>query len=234
MSAQTIAKIPLLQPGDRLTTEEFLRRYEAMPEVRKAELIEGVVYLPSPVSHTYHGAPHCKFVAWIGLYSAFTPGIEGGDNSTLRLKVGFNVPQPDAFLRVLPEFGGRLTTGSKGYLVGSPEWIGEISASSASYDLHDKLAAYQLNGVEEYVVWRVLDRAIDWFLLQNGKYRRLAVAKDGYYKSKVFPGLWLDPGALIRGNLARVLTVVQKGPATAEHKRFVARLEKWKTDHPRR
>ena len=38
-----------LEHGDHLTREEFERRYEAMPHVRKAELIEGVVYMPSPV-----------------------------------------------------------------------------------------------------------------------------------------------------------------------------------------
>src|SRR5262245_53620918 len=222
---------PPLQPGDRLTPQEFLRRYEATPEVWKAELIEGVVYMPSPVSDEDHGAPHFDMISWLGLYRSYTPNVRGGDNSTLKLELGFNVPQPDAFLRILGECGGKSRVDSDGYIVGSPELIGEVSASSVSYDLHDKLGAYQRNGVQEYVVWRVLDKKIDWFLLQRGKFKPLLLTRDGYYKSKVFPGLWLDPNALVQGNMAKVLEVVQQGLAAPEHRRFVEKLRKWKAEH---
>jgi Uma2 family endonuclease len=149
--------------------------------------------------------------------------VQGGDNSTLRLDLD-NDPQPDAFLRILPEFGGQSRT-ANGYVEGATELIAEVAASSASYDLHDKLNAYRRNGVREYVVWRVYDQAIDWFVLREGKYDRLSLTPEGLYQSEVFPGLWLDPAALLRGDLALVLQVVQRGLATPEHARFVNRLE---------
>jgi Uma2 family endonuclease len=232
MSAQPIPRVPPLQPGDHLTVAEFERRYQAMPALKKAELIEGVVYMPSPVTLDDHAAPHFDFIGWLSWYRAHTPGVQGGDNSSLRLHLGLNEPQPDAFLRIRPEYGGRSRTSDDGYVVGSPEWIGEVSASSASYDLHEKLAAYQRNEVQEYVVWRVLDRAIDWFCLRAGKFRPLPRDKNsGYFQSKVLPGLWLDPEALIQGDLPKVLRVLQQGLATPAHERFVEKLKKWQERH---
>lgn len=218
-----IPAVPPLRAGDRLTRAEFERRYQAMPHVTKAELIEGVVYIPSPVSTDEHSAPHAKAITWLGVYSAYTPGVQVGDNGTLRLDLD-NEPQPDAFLRILPEFGGRSRTVA-GYVEDGPELIAEIAASSASYDLHDKFNVYRRNGVLEYVVWRVWDKAIDWFVLREGRYERLPLTSAGLYQSEVFPGLWLDPAALIRGELSRVLQVVQQGLASPEHAAFVTRLE---------
>jgi Uma2 family endonuclease len=178
--------------------------------------------MPSPVSTDEHGSPHFDLITWLGVYRSHTPGVQGGDNSTLRLDWD-NAPQPDAFLRILPEFGGQSRT-EEGYVVGAPELLAEVSASSASYDLHDKLNAYRRNGVREYVVWRVWDRAIDWFVLRGGRFERLPLTPDGLYKSEVFPGLWLDPAALTEGELARVLEVLQQGLAAPEHAAFVERL----------
>src|SRR6516165_10699796 len=96
---------PPLREGDRLDADEFLRRYEAMPEINKAQLVEGVVFMPSPVSTGDHGGPHFDIIGWLGYYRALTPGVQGADNATVQLDPG-NVPQPDVFLRILPEFGG--------------------------------------------------------------------------------------------------------------------------------
>ena len=223
-SSSPSAAIPRLHAGDRLTAAEFLRRYEAMPEVNNAELIEGVVYImSSPVTHTDHGRPHLTFNTWMGLYLYKTPVVDGGDNSTLQFDVD-NVPQPDGFLRVREEFGGQSRIVGR-YIVGGPECIAEISASSVSYDLHDKLNAYRRNGVQEYVVWRVLDQAIDWFVLHEGRYDRLPLDAEGIYRSRVLPGLWLDPAAMIAGNFDRVLEVIQQGVASPAHQEFVARLQ---------
>src|ERR1022692_3269442 len=153
-----------LQNGDHLSREEFHRRYEAMPDLKKAELIEGVVHMPSPVNFKKHGKPHFDSIGWLSHYVAATPGVQGGDNSTLKLDLK-NEPQPDAFLLISPELGGSVQFDEHDYIVGGPELINEISASSASYDLHSKLEAYRRNNVKEYVVWRVLDRVIDWFVL---------------------------------------------------------------------
>jgi Uma2 family endonuclease len=216
-------EIPPLIAGDRLTRDEFERRYRAMAHITKAELVEGVVYMPSPVSDEDHGAPHADLMGWLAHYRAHTPGVSAGDNSTLRLDID-NEPQPDAHLRIVPEKGGRTRT-VDGYVQGGPELVAEVAASSASYDLHDKLNAYRRNGVQEYVVWRVWDRAVDWLALRSGRYERLPPDPSGICRSEVFPGLWLDAAALVAGDLARVLQVLQQGLASPEHAAFVARLQ---------
>src|SRR5215813_5463025 len=76
---------PLLENGDRLTRVEFERRYDAMPEVKKAELIEGVVYMGSPVGILRHSGPHFDTIGWLAQYRASTPGTLGGDNGSIRL-----------------------------------------------------------------------------------------------------------------------------------------------------
>jgi Uma2 family endonuclease len=218
-------RTPPLEAGDRLTVKQFEHRYAAMWRVNKAELIDGVVYMPSPVTHKDHGSPHFDVVTWAGVYRIFTPGVDGGDNSTLRLEVGENQPQPDAFLRVLQAHGGQSRLSEDGYVVAAPEWIGEIAASSANYDLHAKLEAYQKNRVREYVVWQVRDEAIDWFVLRNDRFERLPAGPDGVFRSEVLPGLWLDPAAMIRRDMMRVFQVVQQGIQSPEHAEFVSRLQ---------
>jgi Uma2 family endonuclease len=207
-----------------LTVEEFERRYDAMPQLKKAELIEGVVYVGSPVSED-HGTPHFNFVTFLGIYAWATPGLIGGDNTTLRLDVG-NIPQPDAYLRVDTRLGGHARLGPDRFVIGGPELIGEIAVTSANYDLREKLEVYPRNEVQEYVVWRVWDQAIDWFVLREGKCERLEPGADGVYRSIVLPGLWLDAAALLRGDLVTVGRVAQEGIASAEHAAFVDRLRK--------
>jgi Uma2 family endonuclease len=216
--------IPPLESGDRLTRAEFERRYEAMPNQKKAELIEGVVYIASPVRVDHHGHPHAVLVGWLVTYQAATPGTEVGDNSTVRLDVD-NEPQPDAFLRLLPERGGQSRTSEDGYVEGAPELIAEVAASSASIDLHGKMNAYRRNGVREYLVWRVLEGEVDWFVWREGRYERLEPDPAGLYQSEVFPGLWLDVPALLRGDLAGVFRGVQQGLDSPEHRAFVELLQ---------
>jgi Uma2 family endonuclease len=194
-----------------------------MPHVKKAELIEGIVYVPSPVRQQWHGRPHGQLMTWLGVYEAGTPGVEMGDNSTIRLDLD-NEPQPDALLLIAPDRGGQTQIDADGYIAGAPEFVAEVASSSASYDLHTKLHVYRRNGVREYLVWRVLDQEVDWFVLRSGQYEPVPLGPDGCLRSEVFAGLWLDPAALVRGDLARVLAVVQQGLASAEHTAFVARL----------
>jgi len=194
-----------------------------MPQVNKAELIEGVVYMPSPVSNEGHASPHLRLSTLLGTYWSQTPGVECGDNATLLLDLD-NEPQPDVFMRILPPYGGQ--SGDRGdYVEGAPELVAEVTSSSASYDLHDKLRAYRRNGVREYVVWRVWDGEIDWFVLREEVYERLAPAAEGVYCSEVFPGFFLDAAALVAGNLAQAIQVVQQGLGSPEHAEFVARLQ---------
>jgi Uma2 family endonuclease len=214
---------PPLENGDRLTRLEFERRYQAMPELRKAELIEGVVYMPSPVRLRHHGQPHSLVIGWLAAYKARTPGLILGDNSTVRMDLD-NEPQPDVLLLVDPDRGGQARISEDDYVEGAPELVAEIAASSASYDVNAKRHVYRRNGVREYVVWRVRDEEIDWFVLREGKYEQLAKDVAGLYRSEVFPGLWLDPEALVREDLATVLDRLHEGLSTPEHKALVERL----------
>ena len=218
-----VPPIPPLQPGDQLSRAEFERRYEAVPQLKKAELLEGVVYIPGPVNHETHGRPHFEFCGWLGFYVVATPGVDGGIDSSLRLDTK-NEPQPDSFLYVLPSYGGQVRIDADGYIVHAPDLIGEVAASSASYDLHVKLEVYRRHGVREYIVWRVLENEIDWFVLRGAEYERFPLPADSIYRSEAFPGLWLDATALIEHDLPRLQAVVQRGLATAEHREFVARL----------
>jgi Uma2 family endonuclease len=217
------APLPPLTNGDHLTQAEFLRRYSAMPDLHNAELVEGVVYTPSPVTHKHHGAPHFALITWLGLYQVHTPGIEGGDNSTLRLD-DRNAPQPDSFLVILPTHGGQVRFDADGYIIGAPELVAEVAATSAAIDLNAKKTAYLRNGVREYIVWRVFDRTIDWFVARDGRFDRLSPGEGGRLESRVLPGLWLDPDALIGGDRMSVDRVARQGIATPEHAAFVARL----------
>ena len=215
--------IPPLVDGEPLTRDEFERRYDAMPGLNKAELIEGVVHMPSPVRHEQHSKPHSRLDGWLWVYTTGTPGVDSGDNGSIRLDLG-NMPQPDGYLIVRPEQGGQVRISADDYIEGGPELIAEVSASTASYDLGEKQGAYLRNDVQEYIVWRVLDRAVDWFVLRDGQYERLEPGADGILRSVAFPGLWLDPAALTGGDSARVLAVLQQGIGSAAHAEFVARL----------
>ncbi len=217
-------QIPPLENGDRLSRVEFERRYHAMPHLKKAELIEGIVYTSPRVRHRQHGEPHGYLIGWLVVYMASTPGVEVGDNSTVRLDLD-NEPQPDGSLLIDPECGGQTRMSDDGYIEGAPELVLEVAASSASYDLHAKRRVYRRNGVKEYVVWRVLDEAIDWFVLRDGQYERLTPGDDGLLRSEVFAGLWLDAAALVRHDLATVLATVQQGVSSPEHAAFVAALK---------
>jgi Uma2 family endonuclease len=212
-----------LENGDRLSRAEFERRYDTMPHLKKAELIEGVVHVPSPVRYLQHGPPHAQLIGWLMQYAAHTSGVGVADNTSVRLDLD-NEPQPDALLLIDPACGGQSHLSADDFIEGAPELVAEVASSSVSYDLHAKLHVYRRNGVREYVVWRVLNWEIDWFVLRAGQYERLPLDANGLLRSEVFAGLWLDPAALLQGNLARVLAVVQQGIASPEHATFVARL----------
>ncbi len=210
-----------LENGDQLNRVEFERRYEGMPEVKKAELIERIVYMASLVRAKKHGKPHSHIITCLGTYEAATPGVETLDNATVRLDAD-NEPQPDALLRI--EQGGQSTISEDDYVEGATELIVEIAASTASIDLHEKLKVYRRNGVQEYLVWRIYDREFDWFRLNAGEYIKVEPNSDGIISSVVFPGLWLDKNALLAGNLAKVIEVLQQGLASSEQDRFCARI----------
>ena len=212
---------PLLEPGDRLSRSEFERRYERMPRLKKAELIEGTVYMPSPVRATKHARPHVRLSTWLGEYEAETPGVECFDNSTVRLDLE-NEPQPDLVMIKTPAKGGQARISADDYLEGAPELAVEIVGSSQAYDLHQKKGAYRRNGVREYLAWITGENRLVWWELVEEEYQEIAPAEDGLVKSKVFPGLWFDTAALLRGDLKGVLATLRRGLDSAEHRAFVA------------
>jgi Uma2 family endonuclease len=215
--------IPPLENGDCLTRAEFYRRWEAMADLKRAERIEGVVYMTAAVRRQHHGRPHYRIVTWLGNYESATPGVEGGDNTTLQLDLD-NDPQPDAYLLIDPAAGGQCVFTDDDYIANGPELIVEITASSASRDLHQKFDAYRRNGVREYVVWKTIEEEIVWFRFQDDVYVEVE-PMDGLFKSAVFPGLWLDAAAMIRGDLKSALETLGEGLATPEHADFVKQLE---------
>ncbi|MBA4191737.1 MAG: Uma2 family endonuclease [Planctomycetaceae bacterium] len=221
-------EIPPLRDGDRLTREEFEQRWDAMPEVKNAELIEGVVHM-APLSRD-HGTPHFNLITWLGMYQMLTPGIEGGDNCSIRFD-DRNMPQPDALLRILESHGGRCRVTPDRYLEGGPELLAEVSRTTADDDLGAKREVYRRHKVPEYIVWRVADRELDWFILRGDYYFVIDPGADGILRSEVFPGLWLDAAALIRGDSARVLTVAQLGHGSPEHAAFIAELRRRSLGH---
>jgi Uma2 family endonuclease len=218
--------IPRLETGDQLSRDEFERRYHAMPDVKKAELIEGIVYMPSPVRYDQHGLPHAQFMTWLGNYHVDTPGVLCCDNSTVRLDL-INEPQPDGLLFIEPSHGGTVRL-VDGYIEGAPDLVAEIAASSVSIDMNAKLRAYHRNQVREYLVWRVKDRAIDWFSLQGSQYVPIQADAGGVLKSTVFPGLWLDAPALLAGNLPQFAATFRAGLADDSHRQFAGNLASYK------
>jgi Uma2 family endonuclease len=219
----TARRLPPLENGAHLSACEFLRRYEAMPELKKAELIEGIVYMASPVRLDQHGEPDSLMQTWLGTYGIATPGVKAATNTTTRLGPD-DVPQPDALLRIVPECGGQARVDPKGYLRGAPELVVEVSASSVSLDVREKLTAYRRAGVREYLVWRTKDKAVDWWTLKEDEYRPLTAGAEGWLRSVTFPGLWLDAASLLAGNGTQLLAVLQQGLQSAEHAAFVADL----------
>jgi Uma2 family endonuclease len=217
-------QVPPLENGDRLNRVEFERRYQLMPNVKKAELVEGVVYMASPLRFESHAEPHADLMIWLGTYKVMTTGVRLGDNPTVRLDLD-NEPQPDAVLLLDARLGGQTDLDEEGYIEGAPELVAEIAASSATIDLGDKKRVYRRNGVQEYLVWQVFEQRIDWFRLQNGEYVSLLPNDAGIISSQVFPGLWLNQTAMVQGEMPQVLATLQQGFSSEEYRSFVQRLQ---------
>src|SRR5437660_6009451 len=201
---KSLIPVPPLESGHQLSAAEFLRRYEAMADLKKAELIEGIVYMPSPVRLELHAEPDALIQTWLGYYAAQTPGTRVAANATIRLDAD-NVEQPDALLRLLSECGGRSRIDAKGYLHGPPELIVEIAASSVAIDLRDKLRVYRRAGVREYLIWRTEDKALDWLVLRDDEYHKQDPDSQNALHSAQFPGLTLAIDPLLGHDGAKLI-----------------------------
>jgi Uma2 family endonuclease len=212
--------LPSLENGDRLDQKSFHERYQAMPEHVRAELIGGIVHMPSPLKFP-HGKNHSGILRWLFAYEDATPGTLVLENTTVILGPE-SEPQPDTCLLIFP--GGQTFENEDAFLEGPPELIVETASSSESIDLHRKKDDYKKAKVGEYIVLAVRKKQVHWFVLHRGKFKELKPGPDGILRSEVFPGLWLDPAALIRGDRQRVLEVLRQGLASPEHMAFVSKL----------
>ena len=209
-----------LRAGEQLSQEEFLRRWEALPSLKHAELIQGRVYLPSPVSDP-HSWMHYLVTSWTANYVRLTPGCGGKLEGTWLMLD--DVPQPDIALVILPEYGGQSRL--KGlYSAGAPELAAEVCLSSKARDLGPKLELYRQAGVQEYLTVIVRGSSVTWRYLDNGKYEAIEPDTAGVLRSQIFPGLWLDVPALFANDAARLWNTLQQGLNTAAHEQFVREL----------
>jgi Uma2 family endonuclease len=221
-ASQPPAVLPL-QNGDSLASREFLRRYERMPELKKAELIEGIVYMGSPVTRG-HAKPDGLVQLWLGTYAARTPGVEFLPNATVILD-SENTVQPDALLRLLPQCGGRMNENKDGLMCGSPDLIVEVAASTASIDLHRKFRTYQRTGVSEYLVWLVSSSELKWFVLEEERYSERLPGPDGRIGSGRLSGLVLDVKAMLALEAVGVLQALEEGLRSPQHASIVQRMK---------
>lgn len=209
-----------LQNGDRMSREEFHRLYEQTPEGFKAELIGGIVYVASPL-HPAQGKPHLHLGAVVAAYEAQTPGVDASDNTTILLGSAAE-PQPDLYVRILPDYGGQSTTGENGCVIGAPELIIEIANTSRAIDLHAKKTDYLRYGVREYFVHCVAENELRWFDLTGGA--ELQPDADGVFRMKTFPGLWINGPALLARDYQKLMQTLEEGLATPDHAAFVKTL----------
>jgi len=224
MAIPNLDLVPPLENGDRLSQPEFHRRYLATPEDFRAELVEGVVYVSSPVRIDQHSEPVASIVGWLTTYAIATPGARVATDGTVIID-DRNEVQPDAMLWLPRTAGGRAILRPDDYLSGAPELVAEVAASSASYDANVKREAYRRNGIQEYILWRTRDRVLDWWALRDGRYAPLEPDADGLLSSRVLPGLMLEREALLAGDLARVIEAQRAALGGTAHADFVRRLD---------
>jgi Uma2 family endonuclease len=213
--------LPPLEAGDHLDQKTFHERYKAMPEGFRAELIGGIVFVPSPLKYR-HGRHHALVMGWLGEYEVATPCVEVLDGATVILG-DESEPQPDAILIIDPRAGGQTRLDPDDYVRGAPELVVEVASSSESYDLYEKKRDYEQLGVQEYLVVIVRSKAIRWFARRGERFTELETA-DSIYRSELLPGLWLDSQALFAKNARDLRATLAQGLSTQDHQAFAKRL----------
>lgn len=214
--------VPPLEPGDHLDQKTFHERYEAMPEGTRAELIEGIVYMPSPAK-VGHGEHHNSGSLWLGHYKQATPGVRALSGASAILGEE-SEPMPDGLLVIMPDYGGQTRIDADDYLLGPPELALEIALSTESIDLNAKKRDYERAGVLEYIVVALRQQRVYWFVRRRGRFKEMPPDRNGIHHSEAFPGLWLDDDALLTGDDRGLLKVLEQGLASPEHAAFVKKL----------
>jgi Uma2 family endonuclease len=204
------------EAGDRMCRDEFLSRWEETPDLKRAELIDGVVYLPSPVS-VEHGDKEILLLLWAGTYASRLGSVQALSNTTWMMED--SSPQPDVALRIRPEFGGQSRNVDK-FAGGAPEFAAEVTRSTRSYDLGPKLQLYERAGVREYLAALLEEQRLEWRVLREGRYELFQPDTAGIFRSTVFPGLWLDEAAFWANDTPAVLRVLEQGMSSPEFAAF--------------
>ncbi|MFT3878951.1 MAG: Uma2 family endonuclease [Gemmatales bacterium] len=215
-------KLPLLYDGQRLDRETFHRLYEASPELKRVQLIEGIVHMPSPMRFVQHANPQTCINGWLFCYSSQTPGVRNGGSATLKIDTE-NEFEPDGMLFYDQ---GQLVIADDGYLEGVPELVVEVSASTISVDSKEKFRVYEKQGVKEYLLWNTQADTITWFARNKNKFVAMKPNRAGIIQSKTFPGLWLDVAAMLEGDLTQVMKTLNEGLTSGPHVKYVKRFER--------
>lgn len=213
--------IPPLENGDLLHSCEFLRRYDRMPELKKAELVNGQVFMGHHVLASLHGAPHGMVSMLLGYFSAYTPGTTSYSRPTLVVDEG-NVFQPDCVLCI--NNSGRTWANEDDLLCGAPELVFEVSVGSTSLDVLAKKQVCERLGVLDYVVWCTLDARLHWFHREGERFVETKPNTAGLLCSRSLPGLQTPVADLLALNGLKVMTCLEEGLATPAHAEFVRSL----------
>ncbi len=228
----TVAEeIPSLHDGQELDQPAFHEIYSRYPEDFRAELIDGVVYLMNMPLHSDHADPDGILIGFLFTYSIETAGTSIKPNVTTLLGPRSEV-QPDCCLLIDPASGGRTAKDAKGAVINAPELIVEVASSTLRVDLNAKKKVYEEAGALEYVVFDVPHRKFHWFVLREGRFEPLPIDADGLYRSRAFPGLWLDEAAFVRGDGRSLVAALRRGLESPEHAEFVHRLEQNRANRP--
>ena len=234
-----------LYHGMRMRRPEYHRRYKRTPAGFRAELIGGRVYINQDAdgraggdlwdepsgemmgTKRRHARGHSLVSAWLNWYVDATidavPDLELGITPTVILADG-SEPEPDlTFRRITPEQETVEDEQFDGWMAGAPQLAIEVSDSTRRRDAGPKREDYERNGVPEYLMLDLPGRRVRWFVRgEDGAYVELAPGADGLLKSREFPGLWLDPAALLAGDRAALKAALAAGLASPEHAAFAA------------
>lgn len=215
-------KLPLLYDGLRLDRVTFHRLYEASPELKRVQLIEGIVHMPSPMRFVQHANPQTCINGWLFCYVTQTPGVNTGGSATLKID-DENEFEPDGMLFY---DNGQLIIADDGYLEGVPELAVEVTASTFTIDSKEKFRVYEKHGVKEYLLWNTEAGTITWYARHKDKFVPMKSNRAGILKSKIFPGLWLEVAAMREGDMTQVMKTLYEGLASAPHRQYVKRFKK--------
>jgi hypothetical protein len=214
---------PPLADGQLVSLEEFEQRFDATPDLKHAELLDGVAYLRHD-GRAFAGSCRAALIGWLGVYSASTRFLLPGAHGHVALD-DRNELQPDAILAVRPEAGGTVVLDATGVVRSAPDFAADVFTTTNATLLPKRIAAHERGGTLEYLVWYAEHKCVDWLVRERGEFVAMNPdPADGLLKSVAFPGLWLDATALLNGDLDTVLAALQRGLASAEHKAFVSQL----------